>query len=71
MKYIVDIDALCRCINLLPTNTIHDNVKGFRTYVKRSDVLDLINAFPKDELKTDKKLINESTTCIREIDDGK
>ena len=71
MKYIVDIDALCKCINLLPTHTIHDNVKGLRTYVKRSDVLDLINAFPKDKLETDKKLINEPMTSIREIDDGK
>ena len=47
MKYVIDLEALKSCIDLLPTRGA---VNG-EILVNRIDVKALIDAFPKDELK--------------------
>ena len=42
-KYIIDVDALKECINLLPKN-----YDGAITTVRIDDVLEMIDKFPKD-----------------------
>lgn len=43
MKYIIDLDALKDCLNLLPTSYAAIG------YVDLNDVEKMIDAFPKDE----------------------
>jgi len=50
MKYVVDLEALKNCIDLLPTPV---KANG-EILVNRIDVKALIDAFPKDELKETK-----------------
>ena len=45
MKYIVDLDALIKCMDVL------EKPDGNGKLVRLDDVKKLINAFPKDELK--------------------
>lgn len=43
MKYVVDVDSLIRCVQLLPNYGSHGAAK-----VSLDDVIALIEAFPKD-----------------------
>jgi len=45
MKYVIDIDALKKCINLLPTSYSEFGC------IYLNDVIKLIDAFPKDQFK--------------------
>lgn len=49
MKYIVDIDALKDCLDLLPTS--YSDVG----YVDLDDVMKMIDRFPKEEVIDDKR----------------
>ena len=48
MKYIVDLDALINCMDLLPKPLKRADGS---ILVRLDDVKELIKAFPKDELK--------------------
>ena len=47
-KYIIDVDALKECLQLLPTRY---DVSNYTT-VRLDDVLEMIDKFPKDSLIT-------------------
>lgn len=47
-KYIIDVDALKECINLLPKKYDGSNF----TTVRINDVIEMIDKFPKDPLTT-------------------
>ena len=47
MKYIIDLDALKECLNLMQRPFCH----GGKDCVYLNDVKGLINSFPKDEFK--------------------
>lgn len=49
MKYIIDIDALKDCLDLLPTS--YSDIG----YVDLNDVKKLIDRFPKEEVKEKEK----------------
>ena len=50
MKYIIDIDALKDCLDLLPTS--YSDIG----YVDLGDVKKLIDRFPKEEVKEKEKV---------------
>ena len=50
MKYIIDIDALKDCLDLLPTS--YSDIG----YVDLDDVKKLIDRFPKEEVKEKEKV---------------
>lgn len=58
MKYIVDIDALIDCLDLLPNPDTTD-ICGFHVYL--NDVRELIKKFPKDEYESNKMNYRNST----------
>lgn len=49
MKYIIDIDALKKCLDLLPTS--YSDIG----YVELRDVKEMIDRFPKDKVSDDTK----------------
>jgi len=51
MKYIVDIGALKECINLLRKESL--SLYG-PAYIRFSEVIDLINKFPKEKVENEK-----------------
>lgn len=63
MKYIVDIDALKDCIDLLPKPVKSGNLE----YVCLQAVKEMIDKFPKDEYKTEeikyKNMMKELANC--------
>jgi hypothetical protein len=52
MKYVIDIDALKECLDLLPSSYSDPN------YVDLCDVKKLIDRFPKDKADENKVIIN-------------
>ncbi len=58
MKYIIDIDALKDCLDLLQKTWSDDGVYG---YVRLSDVKSMIDKFPKEE--------NDTRSCSQNTDD--
>jgi hypothetical protein len=60
MKYIIDIDALKECLDLLPTSGVVD--------IK--DVQKMIDAFPKDKLNDNDPPINTRSTLEHCMDCG-
>lgn len=58
MKYIIDIDALKDCLDLLPKSWSDSKVYG---YVRLSDVKSMIDRFPKEE--------NDIQSCSQDTDD--
>lgn len=55
MKYTIDIDALKDCLDLLTKSWSDDGVYG---YVRLSDVIAMIDKFPKE--KNDTQLYNQN-----------
>lgn len=58
MKYIVDIDALIDCLDLLP-NPDSVDISGIHVYL--NDVRKLIQKFPKDEYETNEVKYRNAT----------
>lgn len=53
MKYIVDLDALKNCIALLPKPIKY----GDNECVRITDVFDMVDAFPKEEVKRNETVL--------------
>lgn len=53
MKYVIDIDALKNCLELLPNPMVVDD----RKTVYLESVFDMINSFPKDEVKKNEAVL--------------
>ena len=61
MKYTIDIDALKDCLDLLTKSWSDDGVYG---YVRLSDVIAMIDKFPKE--KNDTQSYNQNEDCCEE-----
>lgn len=61
MRYIVDTDALCKCLNFLTTIDINDH-----EYVALENVKRFIDCFPKEAFDIPIPILSEPGICEKE-----